>query len=135
MRVVVDWELCQGHGACKSEAPEVFGGSVCGGNGGDGDDQKPGGGRNDGDDGEPPRPSRGSIRPDVSHDERELVRLTATYSVRMAQARDDVLIAYVRLAVDRPADLELKTPAEVEAWLSAATSEVLRRVRLMTPVA
>jgi sterol 14-demethylase len=24
MRVVVDWDLCQGHGACKSEAPEVF---------------------------------------------------------------------------------------------------------------
>jgi ferredoxin len=24
MRVVVDWDLCQGHGACKTEAPEVF---------------------------------------------------------------------------------------------------------------
>jgi sterol 14-demethylase len=24
MRVVVDWDLCQGHGACKGEAPEVF---------------------------------------------------------------------------------------------------------------
>jgi ferredoxin len=24
MRVKVDWDLCQGHGACKSEAPEVF---------------------------------------------------------------------------------------------------------------
>jgi ferredoxin len=24
MRVRVDWDLCQGHGACKSEAPEVF---------------------------------------------------------------------------------------------------------------
>jgi len=24
MRVVVDWDLCQGHGACKSEAPDVF---------------------------------------------------------------------------------------------------------------
>jgi len=24
MRVVVDWDLCQGHGACKSEAPEIF---------------------------------------------------------------------------------------------------------------
>ena len=24
MRVRVDLDLCQGHGACKSEAPEVF---------------------------------------------------------------------------------------------------------------
>jgi sterol 14-demethylase len=24
MRIRVDWDLCQGHGACKSEAPEVF---------------------------------------------------------------------------------------------------------------
>ena len=24
MRVRVDWDLCQGHGACKSEAPAVF---------------------------------------------------------------------------------------------------------------
>jgi ferredoxin len=24
MRVVVDLALCQGHGACKSEAPDVF---------------------------------------------------------------------------------------------------------------
>ncbi len=24
MRVVVDLELCQGHGVCESEAPEVF---------------------------------------------------------------------------------------------------------------
>jgi ferredoxin len=24
MRVRVDWDLCQGHGACKSEAPQVF---------------------------------------------------------------------------------------------------------------
>jgi ferredoxin len=25
MRVRVDFDLCQGHGACKSEAPAVFG--------------------------------------------------------------------------------------------------------------
>ena len=25
MRVRVDFDLCQGHGVCKSEAPEVFG--------------------------------------------------------------------------------------------------------------
>lgn len=24
MRVVVDFDLCQGHGACEGEAPEVF---------------------------------------------------------------------------------------------------------------
>jgi ferredoxin len=24
MRIKVDWDLCQGHGACRSEAPEVF---------------------------------------------------------------------------------------------------------------
>lgn len=24
MRIQVDWDLCQGHGACKTEAPEVF---------------------------------------------------------------------------------------------------------------
>jgi ferredoxin len=24
LRVVVDWDLCQGHGVCESEAPEVF---------------------------------------------------------------------------------------------------------------
>ncbi len=24
MRVKVDWDLCQGHGVCASEAPEVF---------------------------------------------------------------------------------------------------------------
>jgi len=24
MRVRVDWDLCQGHGACKEEAPAVF---------------------------------------------------------------------------------------------------------------
>ncbi|MCB9683381.1 MAG: ferredoxin [Alphaproteobacteria bacterium] len=24
MRVVVDWDLCQGHGMCEDEAPEVF---------------------------------------------------------------------------------------------------------------
>ena len=24
MRVKVDWELCQGHAVCASEAPEVF---------------------------------------------------------------------------------------------------------------
>ena len=25
MRVKVDWDLCQGHGACAADAPEVFG--------------------------------------------------------------------------------------------------------------
>ena len=25
MRVRVDFDLCQGHGVCRSEAPEVFG--------------------------------------------------------------------------------------------------------------
>ena len=25
MRVRVDWDLCQGHGACAVDAPEVFG--------------------------------------------------------------------------------------------------------------
>lgn len=25
MRVRVDWDLCQGHGACAADAPEVFG--------------------------------------------------------------------------------------------------------------
>jgi ferredoxin len=25
MRVKVDFDLCQGHGVCRSEAPEVFG--------------------------------------------------------------------------------------------------------------
>jgi ferredoxin len=25
MRVRVDWGLCQGHGACAGDAPEVFG--------------------------------------------------------------------------------------------------------------
>ena len=24
MRVIVDWDLCQGHGVCEGEAPEVF---------------------------------------------------------------------------------------------------------------
>jgi ferredoxin len=24
MRIVVDWDLCQGHGSCMGEAPEVF---------------------------------------------------------------------------------------------------------------
>ena len=24
MRVKVDWDLCQGHGVCAEEAPEVF---------------------------------------------------------------------------------------------------------------
>jgi ferredoxin len=24
LRIVVDWDLCQGHGVCESEAPEVF---------------------------------------------------------------------------------------------------------------
>lgn len=24
MRVIVDWDLCQGHGMCEEEAPEVF---------------------------------------------------------------------------------------------------------------
>jgi ferredoxin len=24
MRVVIDWDLCQGHAACMGEAPEVF---------------------------------------------------------------------------------------------------------------
>jgi ferredoxin len=24
MRIVVDYDLCQGHGVCESEAPEVF---------------------------------------------------------------------------------------------------------------
>ena len=24
MRIVVDYDLCQGHGVCHSEAPEVF---------------------------------------------------------------------------------------------------------------
>jgi len=24
MRIVIDWDLCQGHGACTGEAPEVF---------------------------------------------------------------------------------------------------------------
>ncbi|HMV66036.1 MAG TPA: ferredoxin [Myxococcota bacterium] len=24
MRVVVDWDLCQGHAMCQEEAPEVF---------------------------------------------------------------------------------------------------------------
>lgn len=24
MRIVIDWDLCQGHGACNGEAPEVF---------------------------------------------------------------------------------------------------------------
>jgi sterol 14-demethylase len=24
MRIVVDFDLCQGHGACEGEAPEVF---------------------------------------------------------------------------------------------------------------
>ena len=25
MRIRVDWGLCQGHGACAADAPEVFG--------------------------------------------------------------------------------------------------------------
>jgi ferredoxin len=25
MRIRVDWDLCQGHGACAADAPEVFG--------------------------------------------------------------------------------------------------------------
>ncbi len=24
MRITVDWDLCQGHGVCMDEAPEVF---------------------------------------------------------------------------------------------------------------
>ncbi len=24
MKIVIDWDLCQGHGACMGEAPEVF---------------------------------------------------------------------------------------------------------------
>jgi sterol 14-demethylase len=24
MRIVVDWDLCRGHGVCKNEAPLVF---------------------------------------------------------------------------------------------------------------
>jgi sterol 14-demethylase len=24
MRIVIDWDLCQGHGVCMGEAPEVF---------------------------------------------------------------------------------------------------------------
>jgi ferredoxin len=24
MRIVIDWDLCQGHGNCMGEAPEVF---------------------------------------------------------------------------------------------------------------
>lgn len=24
MRIKVDWDLCQGHGVCREEAPEVF---------------------------------------------------------------------------------------------------------------
>jgi ferredoxin len=24
MKVAVDWDLCQGHGVCEGEAPEVF---------------------------------------------------------------------------------------------------------------
>lgn len=24
MRIVIDWDLCQGHAACMGEAPEVF---------------------------------------------------------------------------------------------------------------
>jgi len=24
MRIRVDWDLCQGHGACAADAPEVF---------------------------------------------------------------------------------------------------------------
>lgn len=24
MRIKVDWDLCQGHGVCEGEAPEVF---------------------------------------------------------------------------------------------------------------
>ncbi len=24
MKISIDWDLCQGHGVCESEAPEVF---------------------------------------------------------------------------------------------------------------
>jgi ferredoxin len=24
MKIIVDWDLCQGHGACMGEAPELF---------------------------------------------------------------------------------------------------------------
>ena len=24
MRIVIDWDLCQGHGSCMGEAPKVF---------------------------------------------------------------------------------------------------------------
>jgi ferredoxin len=24
MKIVIDWELCQGHGSCMGDAPEVF---------------------------------------------------------------------------------------------------------------
>ena len=24
MKIVIDWELCQGHGVCAGDAPEVF---------------------------------------------------------------------------------------------------------------
>ena len=24
MRIVIDWDLCQGHGICMGEAPEIF---------------------------------------------------------------------------------------------------------------
>ena len=24
MKIVVDWDLCQGHGVCQGDAPEVF---------------------------------------------------------------------------------------------------------------
>lgn len=24
MRIVIDWDLCQGHGVCMGEAPEAF---------------------------------------------------------------------------------------------------------------
>jgi ferredoxin len=24
MRIVIDWDLCQGHGNCMADAPEVF---------------------------------------------------------------------------------------------------------------
>jgi ferredoxin len=25
MKIAIDWDLCQGHGVCEMEAPEVFG--------------------------------------------------------------------------------------------------------------
>jgi hypothetical protein len=74
-----------------------------------------------------------------AHNER--LKLEARYAADVAQLRDDLLIEAVAMVDESPAGrgwtyfMGLMTDAERDAYLAAATAEVLRRIGVTGPTA